>query len=196
LTGDVLKAAVLQERKLELLGEGTRRWDLIRSGKMSERAVEVRQEMQTMISSLTTQGYYRFANGNEISSYIYTKKVQLINPLTFECPNVADPVLYPGWRGQYDYTTIAAVSSKVVGTTRNVAILGLFNYIKPTSAPAGYTKTNWGIDMVSNSATYYDNILSGVVTNDQPPRYYWPIPYETVSKSNGKITNGYGLPQQ
>lgn len=196
LTGDALKAAVLQERKLELLGEGIRRWDLIRAGKLSERAVEVRQEMQTMINSLTTQGYYRFANGNEISSYIYTKKVQLTNPLTYECTNVADPALYPGWRGQYDYLTIAAVSSKVVGTTKNVAILGLFNYVNPTTPPAGYTKTNWAIDIVSNSATYYDNILSGVVTNDQPPRYYWPIPYETVSKSNGKITNGYGLPQQ
>ena len=26
-----------------------------------------------------------------------------------------------------------------------------------------------------------------------PPRYYWPIPFETLSKSKGKITNGYGL---
>ena len=29
--GEALKEAILQERKLELLGEGTRRWDLILS---------------------------------------------------------------------------------------------------------------------------------------------------------------------
>lgn len=29
-----------------------------------------------------------------------------------------------------------------------------------------------------------------------PPRYYWPIPFETLSKSKGKITNGYGLAQE
>lgn len=196
LTGDALKAAVLQERKLELLGEGTRRWDLIRSGKMAERAVEVRQEMQSMINGLSSQGYYGFTNGNVISSYIYTKKVALatVNPLTYECINVADPALYPGWRGQFDYLTIPAISSKVVGTTRNVAILGLFNYI--ATAPVGYTKTSWGADLVTSSATYLENILSGVATNDQPPRYFHPLPYETVFKSNGKITNGYGLPQQ
>lgn len=198
LSGDALKAAVLQERKLELLGEGSRRWDLIRAGKISERAVEVRQEMATMITSLSTQGYYTFANGNQISSYIFTKKVTLTNPLTFECTNIADPALYPGWRGNFDYVTLPAVSAAVIaaGTTRNVAILGLFNYVDPTNAPADYTKTSWGVDIVANKVTYDDNMLSGIVTNDQPPRYYYPIPYETLSKTNPKITNGYGLPQQ
>lgn len=34
-SGEALKEAIMQERKLELLGEGTRRWDLIRSGNLS-----------------------------------------------------------------------------------------------------------------------------------------------------------------
>lgn len=196
LTGQALVDAILKERKLELLGEGTRRWDLIRNGLMSKRSVEVRQEMKTMIDALLAQGYYTFPNGNVISNYIYTKKVASTQILTFECTDKTNPVLYPGWRGQYDYTTIAAVASKVVGTTRNVAILGLFNNISDANAPAGYTKTNWAIDLTANKDTYYDNILSGVTSTEQPPRYYWPIPYETVSKSKGSFTNGYGLPQQ
>jgi hypothetical protein len=200
-----LKDVVMQERKLELLGEGTRRWDMIRSGTFSERAVGVQQEMATMISSLKSQGFYRFANGNEISSYIWIKKVALTNPLTFDCAptdTITNPAAYPAWRGQFNYSTLAAVSGKVVGTTRNVAIQGLFRYINPSGAEAtalqaaGYVKTNWAIDLTNNVASYQRNILSGITTAGDPPRYYWPIPSETINKSKGKVTNGYGLPQQ
>jgi hypothetical protein len=199
LTGDALKDAVLQERKLELLGEGTRRWDLIRSGKFSERAIAVQQEMATMVNDLNTQGYHTFANGNVISKYIWIKMVPLTNPRTFD-PDITNPALYPGWRGQYDYKTIAAVTNNVVGTNHNVAIQGLFSYIDPAGAPAatlvagGYVKTNWGIDIVNNNASYQYNILSGITSVTDPPRIYHSIPSETVSKSKGKITNGYGLP--
>jgi len=202
LSGDALKDAILQERKLELLGEGTRRWDMIRSGKFSERAVAVRQEMSAMINSLKTQGFYRFANGNVISNYIWIQKVNLSNPLTYDVSDSTNPALYPGWRGQFNYATIPAVSGKVVGTNHNIAIKGLFTYINPTSAEAtalqasGYVKTNWGIDIVNNAASYDRNILSGITSASTPPRYYWPIPFETISKSKGTVTNGYGLPQQ
>ena len=202
LTGDALKDAVMQERKLELLGEGTRRWDLIRSGKLPERAVAIHNEMTAMISDLQTQGFHQFANGNEISDTIFTKKVTLTDPLTFECTDSTNAALYPGWRGQYDYSTLAAVASKVKGTTHNIAIEGLFRYIDPAGAEAatlksnGYTKTSWGADIAKNATIYYSNILSGVTSADQVPRYYWPIPFETISKSNGKITNGYGLPNE
>lgn len=201
LSGDALKDAILQERKLELLGEGTRRWDMIRSGKFSERAVAVRQQMTTMINSLKSQGFYRFSNGNVISNYIWTKKVSLTNPLTYDTPDTTNPALYPGWRGQFNYSSIEAIKSKVVGTTHNVAIKGLFNYIDPNGAEAaslqssGYAKTNWGIDIVNNATSYDRNILSGITSAGDPPRYYWPIPFETISKSKGKVTNGYGLPQ-
>lgn len=198
LSGQPLKDAVMQERKLELLGEGTRRWDMIRSGNFSERAIAVQQEMATMISDIKTQGYHRFANGNEIPAYIWTKKVNLPNPLTYDA-DITNPALYPGWRGQFDYTKLAAVSSKVVGTDHNLAIQGLFRFINETSAEAtllktqGYVKTNWGIDIVTYEAAYKRNTLSGITSAADAPRYFWPIPSETIRQSKGKVTNGYGL---
>jgi len=200
LSGDALKNAVSQERKLELLGEGTRRWDLIRSGKLSERAIAIQQEMTTMVNDLRTLGYHTFPNGNTISGYIWTKSVALTNPLTYDVSDSTNPALYPGWRGQYDYSKIAN-GPKVVGTTHNVAIQGLFTYIDPTGSAAttlqaaGYVKTKWGIDIVTSFSTYQKNILSGVTSTDDPPRYYWPIPSATITGSKGKVTNGYGMPQ-
>ncbi|MBW4888419.1 RagB/SusD family nutrient uptake outer membrane protein [Mucilaginibacter sp. HMF5004] len=205
LTGQALKDAVLQERKLELIGEGTRRWDLIRSGTFSERAIAVQQEMAAVVAGLNANGFYHFANGNDFSKYIWTKKVALTNPLTFDCAaadTVANPAAYPAWRGQYNYITLSTVSSKVVGTTHNIAIQGMFKYIDPAGPVAaalvlqGYVKTNWGVDLVTGYADYQRNILSGITTANDPPRYYWPIPFSTISQSKGKISNGYGLPQQ
>jgi hypothetical protein len=202
LAGDALKDAIAQERKLELLGEGTRRWDLIRSGKFSERAMTLRTEMATMINNIKNQGYHTFANGNTISKYIWTKKVNLANPLTYDTPDSTNPALYPGWRGQFNYITIDAIKSKVVGTDHNIAIKGLFNYIDPASAEAtalqaaGYARINWGADIVTYATSYDRNTLSGTTSTTDPPRYYWPIPFETISKSKGKIRNGYGLANQ
>jgi hypothetical protein len=205
LSGQPLKDAIYEERKLELLGEGQRRWDMIRSGTFSERAIAVQQDMATLVSDLKTNGYHVFPNGNVLSNYIYIKKVALTNPLTYDCAptdTTANPAAYPAWRGQYNYSSLAAVSSKVVGTTHNVAIQGLFSYINPTSAQAtalvaaGYVKTNWGIDLVNGYAVYQRNILSGITSAGDPPRYYYALPSLIISKSNGKIKNGYGLPQQ
>ncbi|WP_448702373.1 RagB/SusD family nutrient uptake outer membrane protein [Mucilaginibacter sp. AW1-3] len=204
-TGQALKDAILEERKLELLGEGTRRWDMIRSGTYSERAIAIQQEMAATINDIKTLGFHHFANGNDFPAYIWVKKVALTNPLTFDCAaadTIANPAAYPAWRGQYDYTKIPAVASKVVGTTHNIAIQGLFRYINPLSAEAttlqaaGYVKTDWGIALANAVTVYQRNILSGITSAGDPPRIYWPIPSETISKSKGKVTNGYGLPQQ
>jgi len=201
LTGDALKAVVLQERKLELVGEGTRRWDLIRSGTFAERAIAVQQDMAAMMNDLGSKGYHVFSNGNVIPAYIWTKMVHLDNTLTYDA-DTTNPALYPGWRGQYNYSTIAAVAGNVSGTDHNVAIQGLFRYIDPNGPEAaslqndGYVKTNWGIDIVNNSSSYQYNILSGITSVTDPPRYYWPIPSATITSSKGKVTNGYGLPQQ
>ncbi|OQP40011.1 hypothetical protein A4H97_17495 [Niastella yeongjuensis] len=200
LAGDALKEAVLQERKLELVGEGTRRWDLIRSGKFPEKALAVRQEMATMINDLKSQGFHIFPNGNQISNYIYTKMVTLANPLTNDVTDSTRPELYPGWRGQYNFSSISSV--KVNGTAHNLAIQGLFINIHDTIAAKlvgqGYVKTNWGYNLISAPATiaaYDRNILSGITSPNDPPRYYWPIPSETINNSKGKVRNGYGLPQ-
>jgi hypothetical protein len=202
ISGEALKDAIWRERKFEFVGEGQIRWDMIRSGKFNERALDVQQDMAEMIAGLKKDGYYTFANGNTISNYIFTKSVRLENPLTYDSPDTNDPVLYPGWRGQYDYTKIAAVADKVTGTDHNLAIKGLFNYIDPQGAEAaaliadGYKAVEWGIQLIQSEATYKENVLSGITSATVPPIYYWPIPYETLSQSKGKITNGYGLPQQ
>ena len=199
LTGDQLKAAVIMERKFELLGEGQIRWNLIRSGAYSEAAMAVRQDLNDMFNGLETNGYYTFANGNTISAYIWVKNVAKSAPLTFDADKT-DPALYPGWRGVYDYSTTPA-ASVVVTTDNNLAIEGLFEYIDPNGAKAaaleasGYTRTSWGAVFLANKATYLENTLSGIENANTPPRYYWPIPGETITMSKGLITNGYGLPQ-
>lgn len=200
-SGEALKEAIMQERKLELLGEGTRRWDLIRSGKFVERALAVRAEMTEMVNDLQTKGYHEFSNGNVISNYIWVKKVHLDSPLTYDADK-SNPALYPGWRGQFDYRT-TDVADKVVGTDNNLAIKGLFEYIDPNGAEAkaleadGYTKTDWGATIVKYADHYCNsNLLPGVAAGNVPPRYYWPMPFEVLSKSKGKITNGYGLAQE
>lgn len=202
LSGDALVDAVYAERKLELLGEGDVRWDMIRSGKFTERTLAVRAELKAMIAGLEANGYYEFPNGRVISNYIWTKLVEKDNPLTFDA-DPSDPALFPGWRGQYDYSTLDAVASKVNGTAHNLAIQGLFEYIDPEGPVAaaleadGYTKTNWGVDIVSQKETLFDrNVLSGLGEDGAAPRYYHPIPFETLNQSKGQVTNGYGLPQQ
>lgn len=202
LSGETLKDAIWMERKRELLGEGDIRWDMIRSGKFTERTLAVRAEMKAMIMGLEANGYYEFPNGRVISNYIWTKLVEKANPLTYDAVP-GDPALFPGWRGQYDYSSLDAVASKVKGTAHNLAIEGLFEYIDPKSDRAkaleedGYKKTNWGIDIIAQKNTLFDrNVLSGLGEEGAAPRYYHPIPFETLNQSKGKVTNGYGLPQQ
>ena len=200
-SGDQLLADILQERKLEFAGEGQRRWDLIRNGLFVEKAVEVRAEMSQMVADLQSKGYHEFANGNQIPMYIWVKSVHRDNPLTYDA-DTTDPALYPGWRGQYDYSTTDAASA-VKGTDHNLAIEGLFEYIDPESERAkqleadGYVKTDWGKGIVDNADHYCNsNLLPGVKAGNVPPRYYFPIPFEVLSHSNGKVTNGYGLAQE
>lgn len=213
LSGDKLKEAIQQERKLELTGEGFRRYDLIRTGKMPEKIIKVRNEMKAMVAGLKTNGYYTFENGNTISKYIYVKKVNVADfgmtkMLTKRC-NVdendpAYPVKFPGWRGNADLWY--SLGYTPTDGKRNLAIQGLFKYIDPNGAEAaalvadGYVKTNWGIDIVNNESQYTIDIFKGYpdayFAAGVPPRYMVPLPEETISKSNGLITNGYGFTQE
>ena len=112
-----------------------------------------------------------------------------------------DAARCPGWRGIYDYTQISAVAGVVTGTTHNLAIEGLFEYIDPAGEKAkaleadGYQKVEWASKMVSEQGTLWDyNMLSGIDLSDVP-LYFHPIPRETLDQSKGNVTNGYGLPQ-
>ena len=198
LSGDALKDAVLMERKLELFGEGHTRYDMVRSAKFSEEALEVRNEMEALAIDLKTKGYYEFGNGNVLPAYIWTKQVEGAT-LTYDCTDKTDPVQFPGWRGVLDF---AKLGLTVNGTTHNTAIKGLFEYIDPNGTIAaqleqeGYVKTAWGSTLAENIDIYLSNILPGITSKESVPCYYWAIPYETISQSKGKVTNGYGLPQQ
>jgi len=205
LTGEALLNAIYNERKLELLGEGDVRWDMIRSGKFNERAIAIRKEMADMSAGLKANGYYTFPSGRTISNYIWTKYVAIssdsIAKVTQECTDESNPALFPGWRGIYNWGAVAHTSK-----VKNLAIKGLYNYIDPNGAEAlalkadKYTRVNWGITVWNDAnaaAMLNAAILDGVVGRENSaPRYYHPIPFVTIDQSKGKVTNGYGLPNQ
>ena len=198
-----IKEAIAQERKLEFGGEGLRRYDLIRTGKLPEAIAKVRQELANMVSGLETNGYYTFDNGNTISNYIWTKKVdakaQHGYRLTTQAPDESDPVLYPSWRGQND--SWESYGLVYASTNTNLAIKGLFKYIDPNGAEAaaleadGYVKTKWGIEIVDNKAEYSSHVFSGY-QQGTPPIYLMPLHTNTILTSEGALSNGYGFAQQ
>jgi len=198
-----IKEAIAQERKLEFGGEGLRRYDLIRTGKLPEAIAKLKSDLNAMINGLQTNGYYTFKNGNTISSYIWVKSVDAKSSngyrLTTQCPDENNPVLFPGWRGQNDsWETFGCVYK---ATTTNVAIKGLFKYIDPNGTEAaalvadGYKKTDWGKTILDNKAEYSTNVFCGY-TDGTAPIYLVPMNSNTISSSNGKITNGYGFAQK
>jgi hypothetical protein len=210
LSGDALKEGIMQERKLEFAGEGYRREDLIRTGKLPQKIKSVRDAQIAMVNGLKANGYYTFPNGNTISNYIYVKAVNvadfgmakmLTTQNTVPDTDPSYPVRFPSWRGNSDAWT--SLGYTVSAGARNLAIKGLFNYIDPNGAEAtalvaqGYKKTAWGANIVANEGQYTTNIFKGYpdayFAAGVPPRYLFPLTSETVSKSNGLIKNGYGF---
>lgn len=204
VSGEALLDVIYAERKLELLGEGDVRWDMIRSGKFNERAVAVRKEMTDMAADLQTKGYHTFPSGRTISNYVWTKYVQIGGSstavVTQDCTDETDPALYPGWRGIYNWGALAHAAY----TAKNLAIKGLYSYIDPNGAEAtalqadGYTRQEWGIKIwndINAKAMFNASILDGVVGREtQAPRYFHPMPLTVINQSKGRVTNGYGLP--
>ncbi len=201
--------AVIKERALEFSGEGVRRFDIIRTGILPEVAVENRRVMKAIIAGIRTDGYYTFDNGNQIPAYIWTKMVDAKTEygyrLTAGTPEGAedDPVLFPGWRGQHDDWGYLVPAYKDQNMT-NVAIKGLFEYIKPGSPEAlaleadGYEQTPWAIDMLDYEDSYATKLFAGYTDEDyaakNPPIHLLCNTYQTLLNSG--ITNGYGFRQQ
>lgn len=205
LSGDDLVEAVLAEYKRETLGEGNVKFSEIRTGFFPEYCIKARAELKKVIEGIETNGYYTFENGRTMPDSVWVKLVDLsgkgIARNTYNADK-SNAALTPGWRGVYDYTSISTVASVVAGTEHNLAIEGLFKYIKPHSEEAkaleaeGYKMTSWGHDMIEGKDGLFDyNIVSGIELS-KVPLYYHPIPLETIQQSNGNVTNGYGLPQQ
>lgn len=198
LTGEALLDAIFAERKFELFGEGTLRYDMVRSGKFAKQALAARKGIQDMVDAVKNQGYYVFANGNQFPAYIWSKKVPGAR-LTYDCQNESNPVEFPGWRGVLDFE---GLGMSVTGTDHNIAVKGLFRFIEENSTEGqalivdGYTKTAWGETLAANIDAYLYNIFPGVTSLQDIPLYFWPIPFETIKQSKGKVTNGYGMVQQ
>jgi starch-binding outer membrane protein, SusD/RagB family len=212
LSGDALKEAILQERKLELAGEGFRREDLIRTGKLPQKIKQLRDQQKAMVAGLKANGYYTFSNGNTISNYIYVKAVNiadlgitkmLTTQTTVPETDPTYPVRFPGWRGNSDSWAAQGLTGS--SGNRNLAIQGLFRYIDPNGAEAaaleaqGYKKTPWGINIVTYEDQFTNDLFKGYpdayMSAGVPPRYLFPLSSETVTKSNGLIKNGYGFGQ-
>lgn len=210
LAGEVLKDAIMQERKLELAGEGHARWDMILSGKMPERIKNMRDNQKAMIAGLKANGYYTFPEtGQTISNYIWTKMVNMsdfgLSKMLTNRTTVAEgdplyPVLAPGWRGNSDKWGAQGFTAS--SGNRNMAIQGMFTYIDPNGPEAaaleadGYAKKPWGANLVANEGQYTDDMFKGYPDEyfdaGFPPRYMAALSLETLSKSNGNITQGYG----
>ncbi|MBN2166472.1 MAG: RagB/SusD family nutrient uptake outer membrane protein [Marinilabiliaceae bacterium] len=206
--GSMFKA-VIQERGFEFAAEGDRRWTLIRTGLLSDAIKNIKESTYNMIEGLKTNGYYTFSNGNTISSHVYTKLVDAKATygyrLTADCPpgKENDPVLYPGWRGQNDDWEAIAVNNSLVfnysDTKTNLAIEGLFNYIDPNGAEAtaliadGYTKVDWGSDLVSYYDEYYTYLFYDY-DYTSAPIYLWPYTPNIIS--TGGFSNGYYFSQE
>ncbi len=116
-----------------------------------------------------------------------------------------DPVLFPGWRGQYnDWENVGGSG---VGAdysddyTTNTAIQGLFTHIEPGSDEAtaleadGYEMKKWGEWLVEYREEYSDYVYYGF-QDGSAPIYLIPMNVQTIATSNGLITNGYGFDQQ
>ncbi len=205
LSGEELVKAVLAEYSRETLGEGNIKFSQIRTGYFPDYCIKARADIKKVIAGLEADGYYTFENGRTISAYVWTKLVDVtgkgVATNTYDAAvGETNPALTPGWRGGYDYTTISIVASLVTGTEHNLAIEGLFEKLSDARIAEleadGYTKANWGVDMVAGKDGLFDyNILSGIELS-KVPLYYHPIPLETIQQSKGNVTNGYGLPQQ
>lgn len=210
LSGDALMSAIQDERALELAGEGQRRFDLVRWGILGKKIHQVQTEMDAMIAGLSASGSYTFSNGNVISSYIYTKEITLAKSgltsiLTTTCDvpktDATYPILYPAWRGT------ATDWKATTGTTLKnscLAIKGLFETLSAADVTAltaaGYKKTNWGIDLISDTwKSGLGGIFGGYLLSDFesnfPPRYILAIPATSIIYSKN-VKNSYGFPNQ
>ena len=202
-----IQRAVIEERGFEYAGEGDRRWTLIRTGYLPDAIKSIKDLTSKMIEGLKASGSYTFENGNTISSYVWTKKVDAKSiygyRLTAQCTDESDPVLFPGWRGQNDDWDAIASSNKdnstnaapSAGNMTNLAIKGLFSPVIDTlqCRKDGYDKVNWGADIVK-AEDEYNKYLFYDYDYVSAPIYLVPFTPNVIS--TGGFTNGYNFKQQ
>ena len=106
-------------------------------------------------------------------------------------------MLYPGWRGQKDNWEEMGLNYGSSTPATNLAIKGLFEIVSEEEAASlesqGYTKVNWGIDLVDNRDEY-DKYLFWDYDYVSAPIYLWPFTPNVMAA--GGFTNGYGFKQE
>ncbi|MDE5584826.1 MAG: RagB/SusD family nutrient uptake outer membrane protein [Muribaculaceae bacterium] len=205
--------AVIKERALEFVGEGVRRFDLIRTGMLPEAAVNNRRDMGRVLDELEAKGYAEFNNGNCLPAYVWVKSVDAksLNGYRLTASTPAgmedDPLLYPAWRGVHDDWdgVLSGFGYATFGHNEtNIAIKGLFEYIAPGSPEAqaleaeGYEQTNWGCDLLLDKDSHAYKVLGGCSDADfqsrKSPVTVRPFRYQDLLNSG--LTNGYGFRQE
>jgi hypothetical protein len=192
-----LLEAIIDERGFEFAGEGDRRTVLIRTGLIGKKIKAIKDLTKAMMDGLDKAGFYKFENGNVISSKVYTKSVDLKaikgHRLTAQCPagQENDPLLYPSWRGVND--DWASYGLKTDGSyAPNLAIQGLFQPVADAKAleADGYKAVDWGSTLLKNRDEY-EKYLFYDYDYVSAPIHYWPFTPNVLS--NGGFTNGYGF---
>ena len=197
-----LLEAIIDERGFEFAGEGDRRTVLIRTGLIGKKIKAIKDLTTKMMDGLAKDGYYKFDNGNIISSVIYTKQVDakaaVKHRLTAQCPvgMENDPILFPGWRGVNDDWSQFGLDYKG-NTLTNLAIQGLFEKLtdndRGTLLQQGYTEVPWGSELLKYRDEY-EKYLFYDWDYETAPIHYWPFTPNVMT--NGGFTNGYGFAQQ
>lgn len=194
-----LLEAVIDERGFEFAGEGDRRTVLIRSGLIAKKIKAIKDLTKAMMDGLEKDGYYRFDNGNVISSKVWTKSVDgkavKGHRLTAQCPagQENDPLLYPSWRGVNDDWASYGLAVDA-NYAPNLAIQGLFQPVSADEAAAleadGYKAVDWGATLLKNREEYEKNLFLDY-DYVSAPIHYWPFTPNVLS--NGGFKNGYGF---
>jgi hypothetical protein len=148
-----------------------------------------------MFDGLKAKGFFTFDNGNTISSYIWTKYVDLGKGkrLVNQCPDENDPAQFPGWRGvNNDWSAYGLTLPD--NYAPNLAIKGLFTKLTDAEIAAleadGYKKTNWAVDLVK-AEDEYNKYLFLDYDYVKAPIYLWPFTPNVLA--NGGFKNGYGF---
>jgi hypothetical protein len=190
--GSVLNA-VIEERGFEFAGEGDRRFTLIRTGRLPWAIQRIKELTTAMMNGLAANGSYTFANGNVISSTIYTKAVDAKGlkgyRLTTQSSDTTDPITYPGWRGVNDDWSAFGWSG---ADETNLAIQGLFAPVADADVLVadGYKAVDWGAQLLQYRDEY-ETYLFKDYDYVSAPIYLWPINPNAVA--TGGFTNGYSF---
>lgn len=179
--------AICKENAWEFAGEGVRKWDLIRWGKLSEKILQAKIELVDGVKNQPSQGgyprtmFYRFKTVE-----LEGGKFQLLqaDESTFCWYGTAQ---YPIMEGKTRYNKTNCMSQtwfadNTIGDNLNVNLPSICDGLNP-----------WNEIPVANEAYRGTQLFKGVGNTSVKNRYILPLGSLTVSASNGMLENSYGF---